>query len=80
MPEAAVYKYHCLVTRKDDVGSSRQFAVVGGVDCEAVAGTVEQAAELDLGLGVLSLYPRHVPGTALFCEMIDHVLVLSAEC
>ena len=74
MPETAVYKNHCFVAGEDDVRSSGELAVVGGIDRETVAGAVKQTAQLNFGLGVFALDPRHVPGTALFCEVIGHYL------
>ena len=67
VPDATVDEDEGLVSGENDIGAAGEFLVIGGVDGEAITGAVEQAAELYLGLGVFALYPRHVPGTALFC-------------
>ncbi len=72
VPEAAVHKDDALVFRQHDVRSAGESAVVGGVDGEAVAGAVQQAAELDFGLGVPALDPSHVPGALLLCQGVCH--------
>jgi hypothetical protein len=73
VPEAAMDKNDGLVAGEDDVGATWKLFVVGGVNRKAIAGTVEQAAELNFWLGVISLDPRHVPGTSFFCQVIGHL-------
>jgi len=81
VPETSVHKDDGLVFGENDIGAAGEFFVIGGVDRKAVAGLVEQAAELDLGLGVFALYSRHIPGTAFFCQMISHGLgVIAFRC
>ncbi len=74
VPEAAMDKDDGFVAGKDNVGASGEFTVVRRIDGKTVAGTVEQAAELNLRLGVFAFDPRHIPGTALFCQVISHIL------
>ena len=57
VPEASMYEDNGLVAGENDVRAAGEFAVVCGVDRKAVAGAVEQAAELYLRLGVAAFNP-----------------------
>jgi hypothetical protein len=70
MPEAAVYKHHSAVLRKDKVRSAVNIA---GMKPETKTARVQCPPESQLGLGVFSPDPRHHPGTGLLVHDIGHI-------
>ena len=72
VPEAAVDKDHGLVFGQDEVGFPGEQAVLGAVDSEAVAETVEHRAQGQLGLRVASPDAGHDLGAFLRTEDVGH--------
>ncbi len=67
VPETAVDEDDRVVFREDDIGAAREFF---GVETEAVAEAVEEAAHADFGGGVFAADAAHVPGAAGFGEAV----------
>lgn len=72
VPEAAVYEDDSLVFRQHNVWLAGELFVVGGVDGESVADSVQQGAHQDLWLGVLAADLRHEPAAFFFGKDIGH--------
>jgi hypothetical protein len=70
MPEAAMYEDNSAVLRKNKVRSTVNLA---GMKPEAETARVQCPPESQLGLGVLSPYSRHHPGTGLLVHDIGHI-------
>jgi hypothetical protein len=69
MPVAAVDQDDLLVTRKNDVGLSRQ---ITSVQTEAESQGMQQASDTNLGSGILPADPRHDLATFLGSKYVCH--------